>query len=1106
MKRQWKRCGIVTLLTLLLQVAWLQPLRAATDDTKPVWQTTDPKAGYYLSGRRALVGSGCMVNRLGSDGVTVVPVITNLENLCDEDLTNVTEIGFGAEVTVAESPLISVCDVKNHYKAGTQAGFVVTGSASGLLSLNLVDFFQILFYCEGKQVGTAQTISQGQTANGVGLSLVQISSSAASKEYVATAPGEFDEIRIVQVKALGIDAATKIGLKYAFVGEAKGYTLTQTAMKNYNSDLKVQSNSTTLGTVFTPVENKLGSTWNTGGRLDDDDLTNTTAIEGVLTLGQSPRAMVRAIPQSSSDEAFPKGTTVGFKFHQASALSIDAGAGYVIRLYNRNGDIVDSKLLNMTALGISVAEGSDAQFSITADSAFSQAAFTIDGVQVKIGGVSVYYAYIMPKPEIELHHCDINASANLNVCDCDDSYQLTASKDVSWKVIAQPTGSTAAVDGAGKLTGLNVAGVYQVSATAADGCADTVTVNYGTSNDFVAAETGITRLTGSDYVATSGNSASISLFSSLKNSNAITTPSLRDYAYTTAGASLLGKEHVVSVKKNDGSTFSYEKDKYVGFIVLAKTTAINANLLDFLTVDLYKNGTKVSGSLVKNNAVLSADLINTSGSAAQRTAYTVKVPAGTEFDEIALNKIGTLSVDLSQLNIYYAYVSDNDGNPETTGTIVSYKNTGASIDAANTSFVAVANVVNTPFGLTELVDNDLTTGVTLPAVSVANGTKIGVKLGRTINHEKQNLLIVTSNTSAVLSADLVKVLKVELYKAGVKVADNATGTGVDVLNANVLGYTNTHSYVNVSSATSDFDEVVMTYGNGATVADAFKIYGILLRGDYNADGVPDESDPEPCAQELVLDEDVSLNKTKNYTKARLIFHRTFNADAWNSVILPVDLTKAQFNEAFGADAKLSAVDNVTTQTETTDNTTTTTTTLVFKTVSDETDGVFMAKNTPYIIYMSSATLADHSDAARYESIDDGEVTGPLFLVDNGISYDKSDNYETTHDAGTDFVLTGSYNAAQALAAGSYVFSKGNLVHTIKDHTQKAYRCWISYTGNDSNAQLKGFSVDDDATTAIHSVTTENSVGGALYNLMGQRASAPSVPGLYILGGKKVLVK
>lgn len=1094
MTKQWRRCSCITLLMLLLQVAWLQPLRAATDDTKPVWQTTDADGDNYLSNRRALVGSGCMVNRLGADGVNVVPVVTNLENLCDEDLTNTTTLVGAVSATVAAGPLISVKDVKNYYAAGTKAGFVVTASESKLLGLDLGKAFSIMFYKDGTLQETV-AVESGQTASALGLSLVQVGGSESCKEYVATSTKEFDEIRLTQLGVLDLSVATDIGFKYAFVGAANEYTLTS------NTENGIAKYAEDYGRGEFTLLNRLAH-WDSDytsslyGDLTDDNLSN--GVSAVLLAAAS--ADVVAKP-SDNKEAFCAGTQVGFDYSSGSVIS--AGETITITLYDRNYNKVESHVVQGSLLdALSYSSG---KVSVVAENDFSEAYIAIP--KISVGYTTIHYAFVSMPPSIEKHHCDLNVSASLNVCDCDDTYQLSASKDVSWTVTSQPSGASATVNGSGLVSGLSVAGKYVFTATASDGCSENDTINYGTGDSFASSESTIDRLTGTGYTVSSGSNEGVSLTSSLTNPNAITSTSLRDYAYYKGGVSLAGKSHIVSVKKASG-TWNYTVDKYAGFVVTAKSTALKADLLDFLGINLYLNGEKVDVTLTADNGVLTADL-GSSDNVQQRVNYVVKVPAGTEFDEIALVKAGTLGVDLSQLNIYYAYISDNSLNPETTGTVVSYNNTGASLDAANTSFVAVANVANTAFNLTYLVDDDLSTGVTFPAVSVANATKIGVKLGKTINHEKQNLLIVTSDASAVLEASLIDVMKVELYQNGVQVGTNESGgTGFGVLSANVLGYKNNHSYINVSS-TVDFDEVVLTRGSGATVAEDYVVYGILLRNDYNADGVPDESDPEPCAQELVLDEDVSLNKTKSYTKARLIFHRTFNGDVWNSVILPVNLTKAQFLEAFGSDAKLSAVSELTTETETSGTTTTTTNTLVFKTVNDETDGVFMAKNTPYIINVSSTTLEKHPTDATYESIDDGEVTGSLFFVDNSISYDKSDNYETTHSANADadaFTLTGSYNAEQTLATGSYVFSKGNLYHTIKDHTQKAYRCWITYTGTDASTQLKGFSVDD-ATTGIHSVINETATGNnALYNLMGQRVNAPTLPGLYIMGGKKVLVK
>lgn len=340
MKRQWRRCGCITLLMLLLHVAWLQPLQAATNDdtttsttTKPVWQQTDAKGDNYLSNRRALVGSGCMVNRLGSDGVEVVPVITNLENLCDEDLTNVTTVAAVVDATVAVGPLVSVKDVKNYYAKGTQAGFIISGDASGVLSLSAANFFSIMFYCDGELVGT-ETVTEGQSVNGVGLSLIQLSSSEASKEYVATAPAKFDEIRLAQTGVIDATVGKTVGIKYAFVGSAKEYTITQASMAEYNSDLTVQSrsSSTTHNSTLAVVT----TDWRTGGNLDDDNLENRTTIAALIA---DAAANVRAYASDDSD-AFPAGTTVGIKYHTFTVLNLKVGDVAHINLYNKAGEKV----------------------------------------------------------------------------------------------------------------------------------------------------------------------------------------------------------------------------------------------------------------------------------------------------------------------------------------------------------------------------------------------------------------------------------------------------------------------------------------------------------------------------------------------------------------------------------------------------------------------------------------------------------------------------------------------------------------------------------------------------------------------------------------------
>lgn len=144
-KHRFSNAMITALLTMLLSAVPLIGY-AVSSNTKPTWQENNETGANYLTNRRALVGRGCMVNRVGSDGVNVIPVVTNFGNLCDENLDNVATVACVAEIGAAISPLISVKDMKNYYAAGTEAGFLVTGDASGLLKINAADFFSIMFY------------------------------------------------------------------------------------------------------------------------------------------------------------------------------------------------------------------------------------------------------------------------------------------------------------------------------------------------------------------------------------------------------------------------------------------------------------------------------------------------------------------------------------------------------------------------------------------------------------------------------------------------------------------------------------------------------------------------------------------------------------------------------------------------------------------------------------------------------------------------------------------------------------------------------------------------------------------------------------------------
>lgn len=508
--------------------------------------------------------------------------------------------------------------------------------------------------------------------------------------------------------------------------------------------------------------------------------------------------------------------------------------------------------------------------------------------------------------------------------------------------------------------------------------------------------------------------------------------------------------------------------------------------------------------VITDNALLSAGAIT--GEATQKISYTIDVPAGTEFDEISLHSTGVLDADLKQVSIYYAFAADKNEKQAFDDEIISLNTTGATIDATNTVYAAVANIGNTPYDLSNLVDDDLNTAFKFPSgVTVGDGTQVAVKIGKTIS-PKQQLVVVTDNNGVLLGAGLADILKVELLRNGEVVASNQKNTQFSILDANVLGFIDNKGYISIGSNV-DFDEVKLTQVKIVSAADVLQVYGLTLRNDYNADGIADYLDPEPCTQELVLDETKSLEKAHNYDNVRMVFRRDLNGGAWNSLVMPVNLTKAQFNEAFGNDARLSEIDKVTTETNGNNNVNV----IMFKEVITETNGIFLKKNTPYIIYVSTNEVAKHPSTEQYESIEDGMLNGSIYVVNDGISYDMADdkttNIHVVSDMSPELAFNGSYMARQPIEAGSYVFNKGNLYHTTKAHTQKAYRCWISYTPSTAEA-LYGFNISNNGTTdgitEIINDSTENIK--SIYSIDGKKINKNTMlrPGIYIINGKKVV--
>ena len=1078
---------------------------------KTVYQDTDPSAPNYLKNRRALVGPGCTVNSVGA-GVSVASGLKDLQNLCNDNLDDYASFPSAVEAVVAGSPIVSIIDKKNYYAAGTEAGFTFCDGDASVLKLDLAGFYKIQFLKDGVPVGDLQTISQGKNITGLNLSLVSIPTDKGmvNKSYVATAPGEFNEIKLVQF-GVNVEVLKTIKIKYAFVGKANEYTLTN----NTENGIAKYAKDYNRGNITLSADDKLV----------DTDLTNhVPAAVSLIPIAVD----VEAIP-SDGQEVFPAGTEIGFKYNVADLLSLGIGKHTKITLYSKdkkgllNKNIeTENFTVSVDVLSLGVISGKkEAEVVIKSTKPFSKAELFFGGLDVKLGITNVYYAFVRMAPDLATHHCPIEATASHNVCGCENEYQLQHSDKVSnitWSIVSQPADSNISLDEqTGKVTNIYAPGDYTFKATAADGCTETTTIHYAPY--YNSAEHGVTLLVNNkneaDKYALSNKKGGslIQIFGGTENANAILTSDLTDFVSTKPGIEIANNTGIVGVKSVDGSNLAKnvatDHAMKVGFVVSSTATGLSAKALELYNIQLLKNGKKVYGDATTHWNGISAGLIGSEKT--EKGRLSIDVPAGKDFDEIVLYSSGVLSANLDKLNVYYAYVSDetmeNAANNALYGAeIVSVDNTDASIDLAKTNFVSVATIGSGLTNMSNLIDNDMNTYMTFPLGVDLNGAAVMVNVGKIVNKQQNNvtraaaaeqnkqgqkIVLATNQLTLGLGVDLIKVLKVTTYLDDKQQEEL---TDWKVLGADVIG-TGGKGYVSLVT-TMPFNKLKIEQINPVKAANTLQIGGIALTSNINEDGTSTD-----CPEEfLVLDEDETLDDSRNLTKATMVFHRTFTTGKWNSLILPVDMTADQVTAAFGKDTKLAKFDKYDKNW------------IYFSPVVPDANGNMLEANIPYIIYPTSQP--DYVNR-NYNVGSDKEkhIDGPVYTV-TGIDYKGQPTKMMCEDTGsltnTGMTHYGSYVYRQEVPAKSYMLSKGDMVHTSKVHNVKSYRSWLEETTPSENTLQLIVSDSDNSTTGIKVIEEAPQNANAVYNVNGMRMNSSNTDnlpkGVYIINNKKVVIK
>lgn len=264
---------------------------------------------------------------------------------------------------------------------------------------------------------------------------------------------------------------------------------------------------------------------------------------------------------------------------------------------------------------------------------------------------------------------------------------------------------------------------------------------------------------------------------------------------------------------------------------------------------------------------------------------------------------------------------------------------------------------------------------------------------------------------------------------------------------------------------------------------------------------------------FAMDEDsTAFNNKYGVDFGLLALRRSLNVGQWNSIVIPVSLTGSQLRDAFGEEAQLAAFTRVTDGTIPT---------VELESIDLQTDEVVLTANQHYLLKPSREpdVAEGHQTSVVYGT---AKVLGPVYAI-AGVSMESGQTakYQSmrSDDRQTTIRIRGSYSSHEVsvVANPRYVLGdEGYFSQLTETITQKGFRSYVEDAGNEHPAYVRfyidGVAEDVSDPTGI-SAALVNSKGvkskgvksDKMYDLQGRRVAQPA-RGLYIVGGKKVIIK
>lgn len=256
--------------------------------------------------------------------------------------------------------------------------------------------------------------------------------------------------------------------------------------------------------------------------------------------------------------------------------------------------------------------------------------------------------------------------------------------------------------------------------------------------------------------------------------------------------------------------------------------------------------------------------------------------------------------------------------------------------------------------------------------------------------------------------------------------------------------------------------VTLTWEPQTVISEAVKAY-VAVTGTTGIDLATEQVDLT-IAEVYTLDEESDVAEVELVSDETVLLKRTF-AQGWNTICLPFDIEVATIH----ADAKAFSFDAYSTETSE----------LTFNKVTT------LSASIPYVIFVPKT------------------ITEPMKVQNVTITSTNNTAFYSNHDP---IKFQGTYAPVtfSEIDGDQYgLTAAGKIVKASSTASMKGFRGY--FTGVPANARVAFFG-DDNVTTGITNITVEQEKVEGVYNLNGQRVQSLKKNGLYIINGKKVVVK